>query len=171
MYTLLIFAYLKPEQQLWSNRASVSSGLSVSARVCVCVCDHRAGVQRAARQKLMLLWKLSWLHSYSSQGVPFWAHLEMHVIAFLIEFHVLVTGGWTNPHRVACNTKLNSSPHCFSRVEAAHTQLKGYETFQWNSLIYPPPDICAVKMLHKRAHLDFIQDLQATPLIGINQRN
>lgn len=97
----------------------------------------KAGIQRellemfhVERQKLMCsLRKFSWLCNYFTQGVPFCMHLERYVIVFLTEFHVLVTGGWTNPQKTACNTQsLTHFEYCCYHTESAHTQLKGYET-------------------------------------------
>lgn len=73
--------------------------------------------------------KTSLALQYFTQGVPFCVHLERYAIVFLTEFHVLVTGGWTNPQKTACNTQsLTHFEYCFYRTESAHTQLKGYET-------------------------------------------
>lgn len=82
------------------------------------------------RQKLMCsLQKFSWLCDYFTQGAPFRMHLERYVIVFLTAFHVLVTGGWTNPQKIACNTQsLTHFVYCFYHTESAHTQFKGYET-------------------------------------------
>lgn len=97
----------------------------------------KAGMQRelletlrVERQKLMCSpQKFSWLRNYFTQGAPFCVHLERFVIVFLTEFHVLVTGGWTNPQKIARNThSLTRSECCFYRPESAHAQLKGYET-------------------------------------------
>lgn len=148
-YTLLISAYLQPEQYNCDQTGvSPSSRLSLCACTCVrahvCAWRHSviitemqswhtvraAKVSHVEKQKLMcFLWKCSWFCSYFNQGVPFCMHLEWYVIAFLIEFHVLVTGGWTNPQKMACNTEsLTHFEYGCYHTESAHTQLKGYET-------------------------------------------
>lgn len=119
----------------------------VRARVCAHMCVRevrveksqkcKAGTQRellemfhVERQKLMCsLQKFPWLCGYFTQGAPFCVHLERYAIVFLTEFHVLVTGGWTNPQKIACNTQsLTHFEYCFYHTESAHAQLKGYET-------------------------------------------
>lgn len=151
-YTLLILAYLQRHEQRHcdqteesaSSRLCLSVCMHVCARTCVCVKSEYKNHRNAKLANSESCWKcftlkdkswcvpykkLSWLCNYFTQGAPFCVHLERYAIAFLTEFHVLVTGGWTNPQKIACNTQSwTHFEYCFYRTESAHTQLKGYET-------------------------------------------
>lgn len=147
-YTLLIFAYLQPEQCNCDQTED-----SASSRFCLCACTCVLAHVCAWTQSTKITEMQSWHTARAVGNVARWKtkadvfpmkmFLALHLFhprcAFLYasgkvcncfsEFHALVTGGWTNPWKIACSTQsLTHFEYCFYHTESAHTQLKGYET-------------------------------------------
>lgn len=130
-YALLIFAYRQSEQRDcdWTEDAASSSCcLSVCMHVCACTCvcikSENKNHRNAKLASSESCWKCFTLKDKSrcvpcdcflgsasvSPKVRFsvclWTGMQLF---FLTEFHVLVTGGWTNPPKKSMqHTKLHS---------------------------------------------------------------
>lgn len=161
-----------------SDRGSRGQSPGVCAHVSSHVCVHAGRAQKSQKRRAAS-WGQHWkgftlknqrfvpLQKRSLHPSPPSASAKVRH-CFAAEFHVLVTGGWANPHKTAPH-KAGLVLNAAFAARNQHTPSLKVMKAPAETVSYLSPDVRAAGMLHKPSPLCFIPNLRATPSLAINR--